>query len=855
MAPPFDRPMLAVFCGSRAGVAPAYAEEAAAVGREIARAGAGLVFGGGRVGLMGILADAVLEEGGIAYGVIPAGLAAREVAHLGLTQLDIVNTMHERKSRMADVADGFLALPGGYGTLDEFFEIVTWRQLGHHARPIVLYNGSGFFDPLLAAMRRITDEGFARDGFDYFAVEKDPAAAVRRALAAAGQAFRRPRGRGPAVSRGLAACVAAVFLLLAATAEERTFGTVSDEQQMLYTAISIARTGRIGISRNQHFSIPRAGGDAVAPYGMGLPLVEVPFAALAGPWEARFGARTSQTLFVLLEVLLVTAAAAGAGLLAAALGAGLFGQGLAVFGTGLGSPLWAYTAFGFSEPLQAACLVFAFLFACLAARAEGGRAARLAATSGFFAGWLVLTKAVNLAFVPLLAPSAGRGRVASDARATSDVGRRGRGRRRAARRDARVRGRALRQAVLVLRGPEVRAPVPRRRLASPRRGEQGPAALFPARSRSPWPVSSSSRERGAPASPRSPSPRSPRRSSSSTPAGGHGTAAADGDRASSSLLVPALAAAAGTAAASRAGRAAGAALVALGIGVNALGTFESEAASFFYVSSTGLAPVSRALYAEYPASFRPPPRRERLVPALALRPGRVGRRVLRPQAPPLPISRARLADLGDDERRERLLRPPWLASHPHAVPDVPAFSPMITTRTPLVNYLTTPFRWPHLFMSFRASSRRTAGDVQPRVVRGNGGPGAPQPGRRPSGSRRPDRGRRSSRSCRRATWPRCVSRACVSRDRKRPRAPSSRSCRTASCARRRFCSCRRSGRATGARTRTPRLLLAEAARGIRTRPMLEAVGRPPSEWPRSFRELSSEITDGSDARLGAAPPR
>ncbi len=194
MAPPFDRPMLAVFCGSRAGVTPAYAEEAAAVGREIVRAGAGLVFGGGRVGLMGVLADAVLEEGGIAYGVIPAGLAAREVAHLGLTQLEIVNTMHERKSRMADAADGFLALPGGYGTLDEFFEIVTWRQLGHHARPIVLFNGSGFFDPLLAAMRRIADEGFAREGAEDFAVETDPAAAVRRALAGAGRAAPPVRG-------------------------------------------------------------------------------------------------------------------------------------------------------------------------------------------------------------------------------------------------------------------------------------------------------------------------------------------------------------------------------------------------------------------------------------------------------------------------------------------------------------------------------------------------------------------------------------------------------------------------------------------------------------------------------------
>jgi uncharacterized protein (TIGR00730 family) len=185
MAPPFDRPLLAVFCGARAGVSTAYADEAAAVGREIVRAGAGLVFGGGRVGLMGVLADAVLEEGGIAYGVIPAGLFAKEVAHGGLTRLEVVNTMHERKALMADMADGFLALPGGYGTLDEFFEIVTWRQLGHHARPIVLYNRSGFFDPLLAATRRIADEGFAREGADYFAVETDPAAAVRRALAGA----------------------------------------------------------------------------------------------------------------------------------------------------------------------------------------------------------------------------------------------------------------------------------------------------------------------------------------------------------------------------------------------------------------------------------------------------------------------------------------------------------------------------------------------------------------------------------------------------------------------------------------------------------------------------------------------
>src|ERR1700690_2133908 len=128
------------------------AEDAAAGGRAIARAGAGLVYGGGRVGLMGILADAALEEGAPVYGVIPAGLAEREIAHGGLTHLEVVATMHERKARMSEVAVGFLALAGGFGTLDEFFEIVTWRQLVHHPRPIGLCNGPAYFHPLLPAL-------------------------------------------------------------------------------------------------------------------------------------------------------------------------------------------------------------------------------------------------------------------------------------------------------------------------------------------------------------------------------------------------------------------------------------------------------------------------------------------------------------------------------------------------------------------------------------------------------------------------------------------------------------------------------------------------------------------------------
>lgn len=177
-----DRPRVAVFCGSHAGASARHAEDAAEIGRAIARAGAGLVFGGGRVGLMGALADAALEEGAPVWGVIPAGLEKRELAHPGCTRLDVVATMHERKQRMADAAAGFVALAGGFGTLDEFFEIVTWRQLGHHAKPVVLFNGSGFWDPLLETVARMADERFIREPGEHFAVETTPDGAVRRAL-------------------------------------------------------------------------------------------------------------------------------------------------------------------------------------------------------------------------------------------------------------------------------------------------------------------------------------------------------------------------------------------------------------------------------------------------------------------------------------------------------------------------------------------------------------------------------------------------------------------------------------------------------------------------------------------------
>ncbi len=151
---------ICVFCGSSAGVRSAYSEAARSVGAELARRGIGLVYGGGRVGLMGAVADAVLEAGGQAIGVIPESLVARELAHGGLTELFVVPSMHERKARMASLSNAFLALPGGYGTLDETCEALTWTQLGIQAKPCGLLNVEGYFDPLLAFLDRAVKEGF-----------------------------------------------------------------------------------------------------------------------------------------------------------------------------------------------------------------------------------------------------------------------------------------------------------------------------------------------------------------------------------------------------------------------------------------------------------------------------------------------------------------------------------------------------------------------------------------------------------------------------------------------------------------------------------------------------------------------
>jgi uncharacterized protein (TIGR00730 family) len=153
---------LCVFCGSSAGRHPDYRRAARDLGHTLAAQGVQLVYGGGNIGLMGAVADAVIAGGGHVIGVIPGALLAKEVGHRGLPDLRVVKTMHERKALMAELSDGFLALPGGYGTFEELFEIITWAQLGIHAKPVGLLNIAGFFDPLLALVDHAIGERFIR---------------------------------------------------------------------------------------------------------------------------------------------------------------------------------------------------------------------------------------------------------------------------------------------------------------------------------------------------------------------------------------------------------------------------------------------------------------------------------------------------------------------------------------------------------------------------------------------------------------------------------------------------------------------------------------------------------------------
>jgi uncharacterized protein (TIGR00730 family) len=176
-----DAKLLCVFCGSQSGARKLYSIAANAVGDEIARQGMGLVYGGGKVGLMGIVADAVLAGGGPVVGVIPDVLMTKELAHDQITKLEVVNSMHQRKARMAELACGFLTLPGGIGTFEEFFEIVTWAVLGIHQKPIGLLNVDGYFDPILRLLGHAVEEKFLRpQHLDLILVGEDPAALVTR---------------------------------------------------------------------------------------------------------------------------------------------------------------------------------------------------------------------------------------------------------------------------------------------------------------------------------------------------------------------------------------------------------------------------------------------------------------------------------------------------------------------------------------------------------------------------------------------------------------------------------------------------------------------------------------------------
>jgi uncharacterized protein (TIGR00730 family) len=172
---------IAVYCGASLGAKPLYADAARQLARALVEHNIALVYGGGKVGLMGVIADEVLRLGGEATGVIPHALMAREVGHEGLTRMFVVKDMHERKAMMSDLSDGFIAMPGGMGTLEELFEMVTWSQLGIHAKPVGLLNVEGFYEGLVAFVRHLHDEGFVRQQhLDIIKVESEAGALVRR---------------------------------------------------------------------------------------------------------------------------------------------------------------------------------------------------------------------------------------------------------------------------------------------------------------------------------------------------------------------------------------------------------------------------------------------------------------------------------------------------------------------------------------------------------------------------------------------------------------------------------------------------------------------------------------------------
>ena len=173
--------MLCVYCGSNPGRLPEYREAARSLGYEMAARGLGLVYGGASVGVMGAVADAMLERAAQVIGVIPASLATREVSHKGLDELIVVDSMHERKAKMAELSDGFIALPGGWGTIEEIFEMLTWAQLGFHEKPCGLLNVASYYDHLFAFLEYAIDQRFVKEEYrPMIMMDRAPAALLDR---------------------------------------------------------------------------------------------------------------------------------------------------------------------------------------------------------------------------------------------------------------------------------------------------------------------------------------------------------------------------------------------------------------------------------------------------------------------------------------------------------------------------------------------------------------------------------------------------------------------------------------------------------------------------------------------------
>lgn len=179
---------ICIFCGSSPGVRPAYAEAATELARLLVKLGLGIVYGGGNVGLMGVLADAAMAAGGEVIGVIPWALFAKEAGHTGVTDLRVVGSMHERKALMAELSDGFIAMPGGWGTFDEFCEILTWAQLGLHNKPCGLLNTEDYYDTLIAMFDHSVAEGFLKPEYRSLMIAaKEPGELVAKMQAYRGQ--------------------------------------------------------------------------------------------------------------------------------------------------------------------------------------------------------------------------------------------------------------------------------------------------------------------------------------------------------------------------------------------------------------------------------------------------------------------------------------------------------------------------------------------------------------------------------------------------------------------------------------------------------------------------------------------